>query len=420
MGAMGNERESLKQSGAIPPEMEILLRCACTRSDPAARVRFRQLLQNPLDWERVVNNASRQRMSAPLYECIHAEAPDLVPEQQLQPLRDAVRASAASAMILVGELLRLMPQFEAAKISAIPYKGPVLATLAYGSFARREYSDLDIALPQRSMPAAAALLQSEGYRPQFDLRQVHAGANGFAPGQYAFLSPRLDVLVELHTERTLRYYPAPVDFQEMTGRLIRVEIAGQSLRTFSVEDSLVMLCVHGAKHFWERLFWILDIAQLVAVQPVDWTLLFAIAAKMECTRILLLGLYLAHDLFAVPLPDMVMRQALGDPQVRRLAGQVREQYAGVSDPGKGVLRRARFRLRSRDKFWPGLRHLLRLGMSPTESDLNTVRLPRLFSPLYALVRPWRLLGEYGLGGKRRAGNAPREKMDKGNTTRNGD
>jgi SAM-dependent methyltransferase len=44
---------------------------------------------------------------------------------------------------------------------------------------------------------------------------------------------------------------------------------------------------------------------------------------------------------------------------------------------------------------------LRLGISPTESDRQTVSLPRLLTPLYLVVRPWRLLREYGLGLKRR-------------------
>jgi Uncharacterised nucleotidyltransferase len=320
-------------------------------------------------------------------------------------LRDAARAAGANTLPLVGELLRLHQHFEAAGISIIPYKGPVLATLAYGNFARRNYADLDFALPQQFIPQANLLLQGLGYRPLFDLREAHAGENNFAPGQYTFLSVKQNILVELHTERTLRYYPAPFDFQDLTSRLICVEIAGQSLRTFSVEDTMVILCVHGAKHFWERLFWILDVARLIEVQDVDWSLLEQIAARMESTRVLLLGLYLAHDLFGAPLPDPVLRDVLGDQHVQSLARQVCRQFtenAGPNPwPNPGMWSRTLFRIRSRDKFWQGLRHTLRLGMSPTESDRQTLRLPRYLTPLYVIVRPWRLLREYGLGTKRR-------------------
>ncbi|MGH9679997.1 MAG: nucleotidyltransferase family protein, partial [Candidatus Acidiferrales bacterium] len=283
-----------------------------------------------------------------------------------------------------------------------PYKGPVLAMLAYGNLAGREYADLDFALPQRYIPEAIAALQTAGFRSLFDRGEAHAGENGFAPGQYTFLSAKpAEMLVELHTERTLRYYPTPVDFHDLMSRLIRVEIAGQSLCTFSVEDTLVMLSVHGAKHFWERLFWILDIARLIGVRPVDWPLLYDVAARMECTRLLLLGLSLAHDLFGAPLPDSVLQDVRGDKQVRLLAEDVLGRFAGIPGPGSGVWPRTVFRVRSRDKFLQGLSHTMRLGMSPTESDRQNVRLPRFLAPLYMLLRPWRLFREYGLGSKPR-------------------
>ena len=41
-------------------------------------------------------------------------------------------------------------------------------------------------------------------------------------------------------------------------------------------------------------------------------------------------------------------------------------------------------------------------MSPTERDRQTIELPGFLSPIYTLVRPFRLLGEYGLGLNRRS------------------
>jgi Uncharacterised nucleotidyltransferase len=312
-------------------------------------------------------------------------------------------------MALLRELLRLHQLFEAAQILVIPYKGPLLAWVAYGSFIRREYSDLDFIVQQKYIPDAVAVLKSAGYHPQFDPREAHAGQDGFAPGQYSFLSHPQKILAEFHTERTLRYFPVPIDIQELTGRLMTVEIGGQRLRTFSVEDTLVMLCVHGAKHFWERLGWVLDIAKLATAKEVDWTLLTQIAAKMESTRVLLMGLYLAHDLFDAPLPSQLLEEICRDRAVQELAEKVYEQYAGISDPGAGVLPRAVFRFRLHDGIGQGLRHTLRLAMSPTESDRQTVRLPRWLTPLYMLVRPWRLLREYGSGLKR-GGFAGKRKM----------
>jgi len=401
MGVMTEVRGWRNTPGAARPELEINLCCGRALIDPAAKERVRLLIRNGLNWPDAVTIAERHRLTPVVYEIIAGTAQDLISPAQLNVLREATAPSTAAGMALLRELLHLHRLFEAVQILVIPYKGPLLAWVAYGSFIRREYLDLDFAVEQKYIPDAVAVLKSAGYRPQFDPREAHAGQHGIAPGQYAFLSHPQKILAEFHTERTLRYFPIPIDFQDLTTRLMTVEIGGQRLRTFSIEDTLVMLCVHGAKHFWERLGWVLDIAKLATAQEVDWALLTQIAAKMESTRVLLLGLYLAHDLFDAPLPENLLEEICRDRTVQELAEKVYEQYAGISDPSAGVLPRAVFRFQLRDGVGQGLRHTLRLAMSPTESDRQTVRLPRWLTPLYMLVRPWRLLREYGSGLKRR-------------------
>jgi hypothetical protein len=340
-------------------------------------------------------------LSPIVYEILAASARDLISTEQLNALRQAAAPSMTAGMVLLRELLHLHQLFEAGQIPVVPYKGPLLASVAYGNFLRREYLDLDFVVQQKYIPEVVNVLKSAGYRPQFDPREAHAGQNGFAPGQYSFQSQPQKILIEFHTERTLRYFPTSIDLPDLTSRLMTVEIGEQRLRTFSVEDTLVMLCVHGAKHFWERLGWVLDIAKLATAQEVDWTLVDKIAVKMESTRVLMLGLYLAHDLFDASLPQQLLEEIGRDRTVQALAKKVYKQYVGISDPSAGVLPRAVFRFRLRDGIGQGLRHTLRLAMSPTESDRQTVRLPRWLTPLYMFVRPYRLLREYGSGLKRR-------------------
>jgi len=307
-----------------------------------------------------------------------------------------------TSLFLTGELLKVLEFLQEAGIQAIPFKGPTLGWLAYPNFAQRTCVDLDFVLPQRYIPQAMSLLQAHGYTPQFNLIEAQAGQRGPAPGQYAFVSSGKRMFVELHSERTLRYFSRPLKLDEMYSRLIRFEIGGQNVRAFSVEDQLVMLSVHGAKHFWERLAWIVDIAQLISVREVNLPLLFEIAEKMQSTRLLMLGVYLAHEVGGAYLPPDVLERARGDAKVLWLAGKAIEQYAGNFDSSRGVWPRAMFRFRSSDRFWRGLRQLIRLSMSPTESDRETVQLPGFLAPFYRIVRPFRLLGEYGLGLNRRS------------------
>jgi hypothetical protein len=401
MSLIAEHRGWRNTPGAARPELEINLCCGQALIDPGAKEKIRTLVRQGLNWPDVFAIAERHRLSPVLYEGIAGAAQDLISPEQSNELRKAAAPSTAAGMALVRELLRLHQAFQAEQIPVIPYKGPLLAWVAYGSFIRREYQDLDFAVEQKYIPEIAGLLKNEGYRPQFDAREAHAGEERAAPGQYAFLSHPQEILVEIHTERTLRYFPVPIDWQDLNSRLATVEIGGQTLRTFSTEDTLVMLCVHGAKHFWERLGWALDVAMLAAGLEVDWPLVARIAARMETTRVVHLGLFLAHDLFGATLPATLIEEISKERTVQELAEKVYAQYESIAVPGAGVLPRAMFRIQLRDGVGQGLRHALRLAMSPTESDRQTVRLPRWLSPLYVLIRPWRLLREYGSGLRRR-------------------
>jgi hypothetical protein len=383
------------------PELELILSCARTRLDEATAGRVRALLRGELNWPDVVATSFQHHVASFLYENLTHTAEELVPTVWLDSMRQYARESSGLSLFLLSELLRIHEIFEAQQLPLIPYKGPVLSWLAYQSLTGRTFIDLDFVTKQANIPRATTLLTSAGFSAEFSPQEELAGRSGHAPGQYSFCRKANRAQVELHTEHTLRYFPVPLDFDKMSRRFITVEFAGRKMRTFSVEDTLVMLCVHGTKHFWDRLGWSVDVAELIKTQPVDWDLSMQIAAEMKSTRVLLLGLSLAHDLLEAPLPPHVLKRAQRDPAVRWLADKVRAQFEGNADASPGVLPRALFRLRSRDSLGQGVRHMVRLTMSPTERDRESMHLPRALAPLYMLVRPLRLLQEYGLGIRRR-------------------
>jgi len=380
----------------VRPELEIVFRSACARSHENEE-RIKELCGAGVNWSEVLACAIEHKLTLTLYEAVCAPDKDIVPHQTREALAEIVHITTRDNFRFLSEMIRLQALFETARIPAIPFKGPSLAWIAYPNFVQRTCADLDFVVPQRYIPEAVSLLKTDKYIPQFSLNEAQAGERGPVPGQYAFAPTEKSCYLELHTERTLRYFSHPLNLEQMNSRLLQLDIAGQHLRTFSVEDLLIMLSVHGAKHFWDRLSWIFDISQLIKAREVNWVLLLQIAANMESTRVLFLGLYLAHELFGAALPQHVLEQCRRDKKVKWLADKVLEGYVGDSRSTIGVWPRAVFRFRSSDRYWQGLRHLVRLTMSPTESDRQTINLPRFLNPFYRVWRPFRLMREYGLG-----------------------
>ncbi len=287
----------------------------------------------------------------------------------LTQLKDRQRNLLFSAMAMTAELLRLLDRFSAAGIDAVPVKGPVLALRAYGDPGMRHYGDLDLLVRHSEVARATELLVACGYNPEVSLENI---ARKRIPGEYAFTHRQSSLRVELHTERTLRYYPRRVSFDELFLRRKPILLDGRPVAALSPEDDLLMLCVHGAKDLWERLIWVADIAGLLHREPaMDWSFLFAEARRLGALRMLNIGLLLAARVLQIPLPAGGA-EAGRDSGAAKLAGQLAAQMNGLSQPGEAprlhIAQRALLRLRMRGGILSGVPYLLRLTFSPTEDD----------------------------------------------------
>jgi hypothetical protein len=300
--------------------------------------------------------------------------------------RAEAMATAARNLRLAAKLVEITGRAEAARIALVPYKGAVLAEMAYGNLGLRQFVDLDFILPHRELRSAWSLLEGLGYRPA---NPALARPEAPIPGEYVFLSPENDVQVEVHTELTLRHFPAPPVLDPLLAAREPVVLAGRRMLTFSPEDTLTLLAVHGAKDFWAQLLWFCDIAYLIKTPDFDWERALACADRMGCRRMVNVALLLASGTLGVALPDNVARAAAADTgacaQARWLAGRL-FAYAPL-----GAREQLRYRMRMVEGFWPGVRYVARLATVPAADDWNSVRLPARLGFAYALLRPFRLL-----------------------------
>jgi hypothetical protein len=316
----------------------------------------------------------------------------LVPPEIMQPLLERQRAQIFFSLRVSAELFRLLDLLAAENIEALVVKGPVLAVQAYGDPAMRNYGDLDLLVRQRDIRRATQLMIAAGYRAQVSLSAIDAGK---IPGQYLFRRPESQFLVELHNDFTLRYFPRRLPIEKFFARQIRVPLDAREAPALCVEDELVLICIHGAKHLWERLIWIADVAALVTRQTsLDWERVTASAEEVGAERMLHTGLRLATDLLKTRLPDRVLTRVKADAVAARLASQVPEWLPAAGEAPPGLFERAAFRLRMRGGVIAAPAYLLRLSLSPTEEDWeDSGEGKRNWLPA-ALRRPFRLARKY--------------------------
>ncbi len=377
-------RSPLRQNSSWPAEWLALLECA----GPCPNLnRLASLLQGTFRWPVFLRSAEEHRVQPLVAASINHLDHALIPPEVRDKLRELQRAQAFFTLELTAELFRLLEHFANASIQVLITKGPALAVRCYGEPGMRQYGDLDLVVREADIRRATQAMVELAYQPRVPLTAIDAKKT---VGEYTFLKAGTDLLVEFHTERTFRYHPRPLQMEKLFERSAFVVIDGREVPALSLEDELVLICVHGAKHFWERLMWIADVAALISMQPLDWDRALAVANEVGAQRILRLGLRLAADLLDADLPAHLEATVQSDRTVAKLAAQIESRLAHRELHEIGIFQRAAFRVRMRGGFLSGLAYLLRLSLTPTEEDWTSGKEGDRRALVDAISRPLRL------------------------------
>jgi len=282
-----NSQNNLPASSS--PEWATLLQCA----SPHADISILSALLRELSWPALFSLAEEHGVIWLLASSVAQFDENLVPAEFADKIRQLHRAQVLSALQLTADLFRLVAQFRDAGLDALLVKGPILALRAYGDTGARQYGDLDFVVRQKDILRATELMVSAGYQPEIPVEAISPQK---IPGQYVFVRIAAPLLVELHTERTMRYFPRGLPIEEFFARRQYVSVDGHHIPALAIEDELLLICIHGAKHLWERLSMVADVAALVARQnSLNWQRCFATSRAAGAERMLNTGLLLAGN-----------------------------------------------------------------------------------------------------------------------------
>jgi len=378
------------------PEKELLAYCARTRVDPASTNRISKLLNGTLAWDYILDQAEENSVTPLLSRQLQALASGAVPAPAAERLKDACRANTIRCLFLTAELTKIFDLFHSRGIQTIAYKGPALAVQAYGDMTLREFEDLDIIVRQSDLSKANEVMLGLGYRPRFEWIVSSGTPSSLVPGEYNYRDEKRRIMVELHTERTLRHFPEAPNLEDFSKRLVFVKLNDREIPTFSVEDALIVLSIHGAKDFWERLSWIADISELVErYGNLDWDVTLRRAENLGAERMLHIGLLLATLLLDAVIPEKVLHRLQADVVGNQVASETLARLMSREYQPLGASGRFNFRRRMLPRAFAGLRYATRLSVIPAEEDYDLLQLPGVLSPLYIPLRPLRLLRKYG-------------------------
>lgn len=399
------------------PEDQLLLALARLDLEAGDRASALALLGTELDWNYFLQLAAHHGLAPLLYRHLAALAPGTVPKAAFATLWARHEATDRRNRARAAELVRLLRLLDSHGIAAIPYKGPTLALAAYGDVALREFGDLDILLRPRDVLRAKALLQSLGYTPQYSLSADLEAA--LVRSRRLYELPLLDaargLIIELQWRTDPDFAVVDLDDDRWWEVLQTTILDGEEVRALATRELLLVLCLHGTKHFWGSLGWLVDVAELVRRDPrIEWEWIVSTARRLGCERRLALGLNLASELLRMPLPPET-RAIAHDPVVREIAAEISSRAFRADPAPPGVARAFRLNLRLTETTRGRLRYALGALLLPGLGEWTRWTLPRPLFFLYFPLRFARLAAKYfPLFGARKPQLPPRLEDHHGN------
>ncbi len=368
------------------PAYDLLLACAVWEPTNAQLEVVRARAKANVDWNEWLELARAHRLVPHAQRALGAVRA-LSPVDVAAELMKETVTIAARSLARTQQLAELLQALDRDGVRALPFKGPALSLAAYGDLGVRDSVDLDVVVCPDDIDRARASLLRAGYTPRTEMSPAQERTLQKSFGHFAYAAPNRGAAVELHWRFAAPRYPWSIPAEEVFARAVTADLAGFSAASPDPTDQLLLQLMHGARHQWERLEWLVAFTQLLKHAYGNEEALIERASANGSSRALSLALRLAHDVLGTQIPPQLAPLADEAPTVARAAQIVRSMEAGTfsTDQPYG------FNLAMMDRRRDRAKYIALSVLSPTQREWELVRLPDWLVFLYYPIRLARVL-----------------------------
>lgn len=391
--------QDLDQISELKNEDKILLLCARTHLNKEIRSKLKQLLHQNIDWNYLIQISYEHMVTPLLYRNLNSMNHDSVPEEVIIRLKKVFEENIINNLQLLWELLKILELFKTNNITAIPYKGPLLAISAYGNLGLRQFNDLDIFIHKKDILKAKKLLISQEFVPQLKLTKKQDYLHLKFQREFKFIKDSKEIAVEIQWKfsgmiSSFRKDPYLIFTED---RLKTNKINNNEVLSFSNEDLLLILVIHSAGHLWSRLSWIIDISELIQTDKnLKWNVIIDNANELGIERILFISLFIIRDLLKIEIPKNILNKMYSDKYARSKSIYIEKNLMDSSDSITNI-KTSILHIKLRENLYYGIKDSISFIMSPTLEEWKIISLPIQISFFYYIIRILRLLKIIGSG-----------------------
>jgi len=175
--------------------------------------------------------------------------------------------------------------------------------------------------------------------------------------------------------------------------LYEIVISNCKLKAFENEIFILYLAIHGAKHNWERVEWLLDIVKIIQNHTIDWQRTIELMEKTKTEKIFLSSLYLCQNILNLTLP-LEVEKLINKPKILKISKELEDyfytNFHSLINQNVATKKISKTQYNLLEGYDNKFSFILSL-FKPTELDFKTIQLPKYTRFLYYMVRPLNIL-----------------------------
>jgi hypothetical protein len=285
-----------------------------------------------VDWDRFATLAHYHRVAPLVWRKLRLRPELKLPAPVAQRLESADRHNALRCLTHISWLVEMADLFTQNGIAAIPLKGCCLAARYYDDVSSRHAGDIDLLVAPADLARADRILKQVGC-VQISSKTHDTVPESFVEDQHfvhhqSYLT-RNGIALELHFRLNQNPSLLPLQVSDIAARATLVRLGNTDLRTLPDDLQFLFLAIHGARHEWERLQWIYDIALLVHKASPDrvrdW---LDLARRQGVFNPAVQALALAHLMLGVAVPREVGQAEARSRRIRYMERRAVQVFVG--------------------------------------------------------------------------------------------
>jgi len=337
-------------------------------------------LQN-IDWRLFLDLVHHHRCQPIIYLKLKDMPQTIVPLEVIQALQQTYTKNTFKMLQLSGEMEQISKLFAENEVKTLFLKGPALAHHLYGDISLRTSKDLDVLVREKDLDKVDALLLASGY--------VKDGAPFLLNGtkrkthhvEYVHLQKKIQI--EIHW----RLHNPPVkepSFDELWQRKRRSALTSSPVFFLGEEDLFLHLVVHGARHGWFRLRWLVDMDK-VFQKKLDYQQVKVLMKKLGYAHLVGQAMILSSQLLNTP----VNKELKATTEGSRPTKLAKKAYVYICD-SKEITSIISYLLSLKSPVQK-VGYLMTVAY-PSYKDAKLLPLPKPLHFLYFLLRPFLWMG----------------------------